>query len=182
MKKVVLLALLALALPIAASANSFDYAGLAGLGGAPPATVTGSVSGGGAVSVTLYSLSVNGSAFAAGKITISLNLGSTSCGAGCFNIASGTVQIWNASKTLLFSGTFSSGSATQVGSGAVGTVINIQGITTGGTTIAGVFNQGGKAGWGGSSDTFVTPEPGTLGLLGTGLVGLAGIVRRKLRG
>jgi PEP-CTERM motif len=32
-----------------------------------------------------------------------------------------------------------------------------------------------------SGDTIVTPEPGTLGLLGTGLVGLAGIVRRKLR-
>jgi len=32
-----------------------------------------------------------------------------------------------------------------------------------------------------SGDTIVTPEPGTLGLLGTGLIGLAGIVRRKLR-
>ena len=67
------------------------------------------------------------------------------------------------------------------GAGAAGTIINIQGLTTGGTTIAGVLNLG-RDGWGGSSDTFVTPEPGTLGLLGTGLIGLAGIVRRKLRG
>jgi hypothetical protein len=180
MKKVVLLALLALALPIAASANTFDYAGLAGAGSAPAATVTGTVTSGGTVSITLYSLSVNGGGFAAGTISISVNLGS-SCGAGCANITGGTVKIWDASNTLLFSGTFSSGSANQVGNGAQGTVINIQGITTGGTTIAGVFNLG-RAGWGGSSDTFVTPEPGTLGLLGTGLVGLAGIVRRKLRG
>jgi len=33
-----------------------------------------------------------------------------------------------------------------------------------------------------SGDTIVTPEPSTLGLLGTGLIGLAGIVRRKMRG
>jgi hypothetical protein len=35
----------------------------------------------------------------------------------------------------------------------------------------------------GSGDTVVAnvPEPGTLGLLRTGLVGLAGIVRKKLK-
>jgi hypothetical protein len=32
-----------------------------------------------------------------------------------------------------------------------------------------------------SGDTIVTPEPGTLALLGTGLVGLAGVVRRKMQ-
>ncbi len=32
-----------------------------------------------------------------------------------------------------------------------------------------------------SGDTIVAPEPGTLGLLGTGLVGIAALVRRKLK-
>jgi hypothetical protein len=81
----------------------------------------------------------------------------------------------NASNVTLFKGTFSSGTAFQ-SAGA----LTISGVTTAGVTVAGVVNVSGF-GWMGSSDTVVTPEPGTLGLLGTGLVGLAGIVRRKLR-
>ncbi len=89
---------------------------------------------------------------------------------------SGTVQVWSSTNTLLFTGTFSGGSATETG----GNNLIIAGFTTGGNTVAGVLKLG-RLGWFGSSDTIVTPEPGTLGLLGTGLVGLAGIVRRKIR-
>jgi len=173
MRRVILLALLALALPTAALAGSIDYAGFAGT--LNPATVTGAVASGGAFSVSYSMLSVNGGAFAAGTVTIAVNLGTTSCGTGCFNIASGTVNVLNGSSALLFSGTFSSGSATVMGNS-----VTIQGVTTAGNTVAGVFSFS-HVGWVGSSDTLVTPEPSTLGLLGTGLVGLAGIVRRKLR-
>lgn len=164
MRRVILLALLALALPTASLASSIDYAGLAIT---TPATVTGSVSSG-AVDLTFHQLAINGGAATAGTVDISIT---TSAG----TITGGTINIWNASNVLLFHGTFSGGSATQGGG-----MLSINGTTTAGITVAGVVKVSGF-GYFGSSDTVVTPEPGTLGLLGTGLVGLAGVVRRKLR-
>jgi PEP-CTERM motif len=173
MKKVVLLALFALALPTVALANTVDYAGF-GDSTQGTASFTGTLATSSTVTLTLGSVSISGGAFQSGSVVIAATLGS-SCGSGCFNIASGTVNISVGSSTL-FSGTFSSGTVTVNNN-----IVNIQGFTTGGSTVATVINMG-RSGLIGSSDTIVTPEPGTLGLLGTGLVGLAGIVRRKLRG
>lgn len=168
MRRVILLALLALALPTASLASSIDYAGLATT---TPATVTGSV-GSGAVDLTFHQLAINGGAATAGTVDISVT---TALVSGVWTITGGTINIWNASSVLLFHGTFSGGTAFQGGG-----LLTIAGTTTAGVTVAGVVNTAGF-GYFGSSDTVVTPEPGTLGLLGTGLVGLAGIVRRKLR-
>jgi hypothetical protein len=172
MRRVLLLALLALALPIAAMASTIDYAGYAVT---TPATVTGGVAAWGSVGLTFHQLAINGGAATTGTVAIAITLNNVSCGASCFNISGGTVTIKNASNVTLFAGTFSSGTAFQANG-----VLNISGVTTAGTTVAGVLKLNGF-GWFGSSNTVVTPEPGTLGLLGTGLVGLAGIVRRKLR-
>jgi len=183
MRRVVLLALLALALPIAAAADTFDYANAGTVSGGT-AILSGSATNGGSLSLTsaltavvdtTTNANVCGNGGAACNGWVSVTTGSlSSCSSGlCFT--GGTLSITDNGKTV-FSGTFS-GTVT-VANGFVivnGTV----GGVAGSTQI--VFKLGSSAGTI-SGDTIVTPEPGTLGLLGTGLLGLAGIVRRKLRG
>src|SRR6266566_4284160 len=137
MRRVVLLAVLALALPIAAFADSVtDYAifgttsaGTATFSGVPPAAS-------GTISVTSALFAINGVSQPAGG-TISLTTGTLTAVTGGITFTNAVGS--KVSVTL------------QIGHGAV------------------------------SGDTFVTPEPGTLGLLGTGLVGIAGLVRRKFK-
>ena len=175
MRRVILLALLALALPTASLAGTIDYAGF-GMSSTGTASITGTPTVGGSFTITLGMLSVNGGNFTSGpgtSVVTAPTLG-TSCGAGCFNITGGTVSVWS-SGVNLFHSTFTSGTVTVQGG-----IMNVQGFLVGGSSVATVINMG-KGGIVGSSDTIVTPEPGTLGLLGTGLVGLAGLVRRKLR-
>jgi len=172
MRRVFLLGLLALALPTAALAGTIDYAGF-GTTAAGTATYSANLTTGGSVSLTMALTGINGVA-ASGTVAYSPTLG-TSCGTGCFNITGGSVNIWDASHTSLFSSTFSSGTVT-VSNGFV----NIQGFLTNGSTAATVLQVSNSV-LSASSDTIVAPEPGTLGLLGTGLVGLAGVIRRKVR-
>jgi|SRR5579859_5442170 len=202
MKKILLLAVLALALPMAVFADSgVDYSNSGGTlsGSNSGLSLTGSVliavnglNGGGLITGSDLG-SVN---FTTGALTSgSLQMGGTFAAGGSFTImGNGSNGVPNG---VLFTGTFSEPvtwtlvtlangthnyTLTGVISGTTGT-----GYATNGVTVQLTINTG-RGFYNGSTtissgDTaIVTPEPGSLTLMGTGLIGLAGMVRRKLKG
>jgi hypothetical protein len=172
------LALLALALPTAALADTIDYGNLGSVGGST-AIISGSASAGSTYTLTSQLVSifdVNTNALSQGSLGwVSVTTGTLSaCPSGlCFT--GGTLTITSAGGATLFTGTFTSGTVSTV----LGTTWVQASLGTAGGTGQITFGVGRLGTI--SGDTIVTPEPGTLGLLGTGLIGLAGIVRRKLR-
>ena len=186
LKKLALVALLAM--PLSAFASSIDVANRGGV-------LSGSSSGlslsdsivfmyAGTVGSNLGSLNFTTGAFTSGDA----EMGGTLAAGGSFQIVgNGTAGVPNG---VIFSGSFSSATWTLVTlengthnyilsgglvdpSGQVGAATQIT-INTGTALFQGSTNLSS-----GDTNLVVAPEPSTLGLFATGLVGLAGVARRR---
>jgi hypothetical protein len=194
MKRKVFLVLLSLALPLAAVADNVDFSNSLGTlaGSSAGLTLTGStlsevvgLGGNGPVFGDLGTVTFTTGSLISGSLASTATFASGGSfmitGNGTNGIPSGVIfsGTFGSTVTWTYSSTLSNGSE----------VFDISGYISGpnelGSTIQGyaVIGSNGFATvsgtLGGGKTLIITPEPSTLGLLGTGLAGLARLMSRK---
>jgi hypothetical protein len=206
MRRLIVLALLALALPIAAMADGIDITNTGG-------SITASDAGISTIgsSLTQWNGIVAAQGHSLGKVSFTtgaLTSGSIAAG-GTFSatgssflvvgIGKWAKQLTGQSKNpvTLFSGSFvgpidwtlvskSGVKLTYTLSGTISGMLYDGRVVTG-TTTQTIYSTNGQISEGighirVGNTQFPVPEPGTFGLIGTGLLGMAGMFRRKLMG